>query len=103
MLLDETRKAGSQYLVKADVKVDRYGDHSGDSALHWESYRDRADYPEKYSGYSIYADRDACVYESIYLDEGINAMADYLACVQDVKDFSAELAEQEQTKQESYY
>lgn len=86
MLLDETREEGEQYLVMADVKVSKHGDASYDSDLHWKAYRDTADYPEKYSEYSIYADRDAYVYESVYLDEGINAMADYLASVQADKD-----------------
>ena len=86
MLMDETRKTGPQYLVMADVKVSKYGDVSYDSDLHWEPYGDRMDFPEKYSEYSIYADRDACVYESVYLDASINAMADYLASVQADKD-----------------
>ena len=86
MLLDETRETGPQYLVMADVKVSKYGDVAYDSDLHWEAYQDRTDFPEKYSAYSIYADRDAHIYESVYLDESINAMADYLACVQADKD-----------------
>ena len=86
MLLDETRETGRQYLVMADVKVSKYGDVSYDSDSHWEAYQGRADFPEKYSAYSIYADRDAYVYESVYLDASINAMADYLACVQADKD-----------------
>ena len=82
MFLDETHEAGPEYLVMADVMPDNDGSSSYESSLQWKSYQDDTDSSEKYSGYSIYIDGNAYIYDSVYIDEGVNAMTDYLVSVQ---------------------
>lgn len=93
MILDETHEAGPEYLVMADVMVDNDGSYSYKSSLQWKSYQDDTDSSEKYSGYSIYIDGNAYIYDSVYIDEGVNAMTDYLVSVQADKNVSWRMLE----------
>lgn len=93
MLFDETREAGPQYLVMADVMPGQDGTYSHESALYWTSYQDMLDSREQYAGYSIYIDEDAYIYDSVYIDEGACAMADYLDTVQADKEAEWRLLE----------
>lgn len=82
ILLRELPYAEPEYLVMADGMQGMDGSYTYDSSLHWKTYQDEPTYSEKNAGYTIYVSSDAYVYDSTYIDEGVNAMTDYLVSAQ---------------------
>lgn len=90
---------GRQYLIIADivkgngltVKLGE-GDYSYGSSLSWFPYQDGKE-GEDILEYSVRANDDACIYESVYLEEGILAMENYLALVKNDKGIEWHLME----------
>lgn len=82
ILWDVPPYADLEYLVMADGIQGTDGSYSYDSSLTWETYKSQSASSEKESEYTIHVSADAYIYDSTYIDEGINAMLDYLESIQ---------------------
>ena len=71
-----------EYLVMADGMQGIDGSYSYESSLTWKTYQGQSVSSEKKSGYAVYVSADAYIYDSTYIDEGVNAMTDYLVSTQ---------------------
>ncbi len=80
-LLSEYDGWERRYLVMADVPSNAGEDY--DTGLLWESYQDASDSPDHYSGYSVYVDEDAYIYDKDMIDEGVKAAKAYRARLED--------------------
>ena len=78
ILWDVPPYADLEYLVMADGIQGVDGSYSYESSLTWKTYQSQSAASEIDFGYTIYVDADAYIYDSTYIDEGVNAMTDYL-------------------------
>ena len=82
ILLRELPYAEPEYLVMADGIQGVGGSYSYDSSLTWKTYQSQSASSAKESEYTIYVSTDAYIYDSTYINEGVNAMSDYLESIQ---------------------
>lgn len=82
ILWDVPPYADLEYLVMADGIQGADGSYSYDSSLAWKTYKSQLASSAKKSGYTIYVSTDAYIYDSTYINEGVNAMSDYLESIQ---------------------
>ena len=81
ILLRELPYTEPEYLVMADGIQGADGSYSYDSSLTWKTYKSLSASSAKESEYTIYVSTDAYIYDSTYINEGVNAMSDYLESI----------------------